>query len=88
MALLPIVANLVAVALGPKQYMAIPCFATKEEVKHGGLSYHTDLAVRKMQNENSSYVRVTMGESEIIMIIELKGNIPTSILSVPLKDIY
>ena len=87
MALLPIVANLVAVALGPKQCMAIPHFAIKEEMKHHGPSYHTDLAVHKMQNENSSYDRVAMGLSKIIMIIELKMDIPTRISSVPLKDI-
>ena len=87
MALLPIMANLVAVALGPKQCMAIPRFATKEELKHRGPSYYTDLAVHKMQDETSLYIRVAMGTSKIIMIIELKMNVSTTISSVPLKDI-
>ena len=87
MALLPIVTNLVAIALGPKRCMAVPCFATKEEIKDRGPSYHIDLAVHKMESEISPYVRVAMGSSKIIMIIELKTNVPTSIQSVPLKDI-
>ena len=87
MALLPIMTNLIAVALGPKQYMAVSCFATKEEVKHRGPSYHTDLAIHKMQDQNSSYIRVATGASNIIMIIELKVNVPTTVPSVPLKDI-
>lgn len=37
--------------------------------------------------EVSPYARVAIGRSTIIMIIELKMNVPTSVLSVPLKDI-
>ena len=68
--------------------MAVPCFATKkEEIKHRCPSYHTDLAVHKMESKISPYVRVAMGSSKIIMVIELKTNVPTSIQSIPLKDI-
>ena len=53
-ALLPIMVNLVAASLGPKHCMAVPCYATKETVKHCGPSYHTDLAVHKIHDENST----------------------------------
>ena len=79
--------NLVAASLGPKHCMAIPCYATKETVKHHGPSYHTDLAVHKIHDDNSTYIRVATGSSSIIMIVELKMNVPNSILTVPLKDI-
>ena len=39
-ALLPVVTNLNAVGLGPKNLMAIPGFLTKEEMKHRGPAYH------------------------------------------------
>ena len=86
-ALLPVVTNLIAVGLGPKNLMAIPCFLTKEEVKHRGPAYHADVAIKKMMSEQSSYVRVSKGGSEVVIVIELKTNVPGLIGSVPLKDI-
>ena len=59
MALVPIASNLVAVALGPKNCMAVPCFVTKEQIKRRGPPYHTDVVVQKMDDEYSSLVRVT-----------------------------
>ena len=56
-------------------------------IKHHGPSYNIDLAVHQMESEMSSYVRVAMGSSKIMMMIELKTNVPTAIQSVPLKDI-
>ena len=67
--------------MGPKHYMAIPCFATKEKKPSivALRMHHTDLAVH--------YIRVAKGASTIVMIIELKTDVPTTIQSVPLKDI-
>lgn len=45
-ALLPILITLIPVCLGPKGYMAIPCYVTKEHMKRRGPSYHTDIAGR------------------------------------------
>ena len=52
--------------------MATLCFTTKE-VKRCGPSYHTDLAVHKMKSENSPYVKVTVGASNIIYNIHRKA---------------
>ena len=86
-ALLPIITNLVAISLGPKQCMAIPCFVTKEEKKHRGPSYHTDVTVAKMESVQSSYVRVAIGMYKVLMVIEMKMNVATQLHIVPLKDI-
>ena len=34
---------------------------TKETVKHHSPSYHTDLAVHKIHDDNSTYIRVATG---------------------------
>ena len=57
MALLPILTTVIPVCLGPKGYMAVPCYVTKEHIKRRGPPYHT-VAVRKMEDMGSSFVSV------------------------------
>ena len=71
MALLPILTTVIPVCLGPKGYMAVPCYVTKEHIKRRGPPYHT-VAVRKMEDMGSSFVRVSHHSSKVIMVIEMK----------------
>ena len=89
MALVPIVSNLVAVALGPKNCMAVPCFVTKEQIKRRGPPYHTDVVVQKMEDEYSSFVRVNSNKlnGKVLAVVEIKMIVSAEIRNVPLKDI-
>ena len=67
--------------------MAVPCFVTKEQIKHRGLPYHTDVVVQKMDDEYSLLVRVNSNKSKgkVLAAMELKMIVSAEIRNVPLK---
>lgn len=87
MALLPILTTVILVCLGPKGYMAVPCYVTKEHIKCHGPPYHTDIAVRKMEDMGSLFVRVSHHSTKVIMVIEMKMEVASHFRNVELKDL-
>ena len=59
LALLPILTTLIPVCLGPKGYVTIPCYVTKEHLRRPGPPYYTDIAVSKSEGATTSFVRVS-----------------------------
>ena len=60
MALLPILTTVIP---GPKTYMAVPRYVTKEHMRC------RDVAVKRMENVGSSFVRVAHCSLQVVMII-------------------
>ena len=87
MAVLPILTTVILICLGPKGYMAVPCYVTKEHIKRRGPPYHTDIAVRKMEDKVSLFVRVLHHSSKVVMIIEMKMEVASYFRNVELKDL-
>lgn len=87
MALLPILTTVIPVCLGPRGYMAVPCYVAKENIKRRGPPYHTDIAVRKMEDEGSSFVRVSHSSMKVVMVIEMKIEVASHFRNVDFKDL-